>query len=243
MRKPFWLAALVLVCLILVAEYDLTRRVSRSHTALRGQNIEDSTDKGQPFEGTSGVTRSVSSTKGKLLPDVKTKEEGRSSFDNQFLQQAQQIGQVQNDPESAEIELKTLARQMQPSDIKRMRQIAEDVKVNGDDRALAVELLGRNQTSQALHELADFVVNQENMTGDQAWSRSREFETVLRAQAVEGIGIYPERSTADSILQEVGNKVSDAFVKDRIARTRASLRGAAPTPEQQDEQALRKLVE
>ena len=231
MKKQFWIAALVLVILIIIAEYDLTKRVH--NISVQKRSVAEISEKDKESKASAAAS---------IIPDVKTKEQGRLNFDNQFLRQAAQIGQAQTDPATTELELKTLSKQMQPSDIKRMRQIAEDIKVNGDDRALAVELLARNQTQESLNELAEFVTNQEKNTNVN-WSRSQEFETVLRAQAIEGIGIYPERSTADSVLQKMDQRISESFLRDRIARTRAHLVGHTVSPEEQDEQALRKLVE
>lgn len=235
MKKQFWIAGLILCLLILFAEYDLTKRIHR------GANRVVATATRSASASTNEVNE-VIANKGKLLPGAKTKEQGRLNFDNLFLRQAQQIGQIQNDPASVELELKTLSKQMLPKDIKHMREIAEDTKNSGDDRALAIELLSRNQTADALDELAGFIARHEKSAG-QNWNRAREFETILRAQAIEGIGIYPEHATAESVLQKIDEKISESFLKDRIARTRASLKGIAPTPDQQDEQALRKLVE
>lgn len=246
MKKQFWIAGLFLIALVLVTEYDLTRRtmpLKTSTQALRPTDSLDDISKETKNTNKENKGRGISN----ILPEAKTKDEARQNFDNQFLLQARQIGQVQTDVETTEIELKKLSQRMQKSDIKKMANIAADMNVNGDERALAIELLSRNQTPEALKELENFIVSLESKNNqtmnNQTVGRTQEFETILRAQAIEGISIYPEKHTADEVLKSADAKISESFLKDRIARSRASLAGHAPTPEEQDETALRKLVE
>lgn len=114
---------------------------------------------------------------------------------------------------------------------------------DGDQRAMAVELLSRNKTPEALQALQDFVIYHQT-DGSTGWSRQREFESVLRAQAIEGIAAYPKKELALSSLNSLSQHVSESFLRDRIARSGEYLRHGKTDPiEKQDENALKKLVE
>ena len=238
MKKHFWIAALILFALILITEYDLTRRSLPKRDRINNSNIENESNSNANLNRIGNKGTDIS----QILPEAKTKDEARQSFGNQFIAQARQIGSIQTDIETTEIELKKLSHRMQKSDIRKIADIAADTKVNGDERALAVELLSRNQTPEALKELEKFVIEHESKNSLNG-GRASEFETILRAQAIEGISIYPEKHTADEILKNVDSKISESFLKDRIARGRANLAGHAPSLEEQDDAALRKLVE
>ena len=105
---------------------------------------------------------------------------------------------------------------------------------------MAVELLARKQTVESLKQLENFVQQHETTT---KWSRTREFESVLRAQAIEGIASFPQKDLAVSSLMALDPKLNESFLKDRIKRSLVGLKNDSQTPEKQDNEALSKLVE
>lgn len=163
-------------------------------------------------------------------------------FIGKFNAESVQIAKIQNDPEVALNRMKKLAEGMTPQDIQELYNIISNEKNDGDRRALAIELLSIKNDTTSLMALQNFVANNINVNGTK-WDRKKELETVLRAQAVEGIASYPHKEIAISTLSYLQHKVDERFLNDRISRAAANLDNRAPTLQQQDEAALKKLVE
>lgn len=164
-------------------------------------------------------------------------------FVKKFKSEALQIGKIQNKPEEAEKRLRQLATEMRPQDVEGMYEIISDENANGDQRALAVELLSMKNDTNSLIALQNFVANKKTINGTK-WDVKKELETVLRAQAVESIATYPQKEIALSTLNYLQSKVDDKFLSERIGRaTSGILTGNNKSSQQQDDEALKKLVE
>lgn len=164
-------------------------------------------------------------------------------FVKKFKSEALQIGKIQNKPEEADKRLRQLASEMRPQDVEGVYEIISDENANGDQRALAVELLSMKNDTNSLIALQNFVANKKTINGTK-WDAKKELETILRAQAVEGIAVYPEKEIALSTLNYLQSRVDDKFLSERIGRASSSiLTGSAKSSQQQDEEALKKLVE
>lgn len=164
------------------------------------------------------------------------------SFTEKFKQESAAVAELQSDPEAAQERLRQLARGMTQKDVESLYEIISDDRNDGDQRALAVELLSLKNDTASLIALQNFVASEKTATG-KAWDRKKELETVLRAQAVESIAAYPQKEIALSTLSFLQRRVNESFLNDRIGRATAHLMGRAPSPEQQDDEALRKLIE
>lgn len=224
MKKFYWLFISVLIISVLLVEYDLARRS-------QGQ-----TNKNIAFQKKNSIS-------GKIQPQVIKKNEeitSKSSFDSRFNQAADEISQLQIHPEETEKKLQDLAGEMSSEDVKKIAQVMTNPNINGDQRSMAVEILSRHQTVESLKQLEDFILQHDETT---KWSRSREFESVLRAQAIEGIAAFPQKDLALSSLMALDPKLDEAFLKDRIQRSMAGLRSENQSSEKQDNEALSKLVE
>ncbi len=226
MRKIIWLFALGLVGIVFFLEYDVTQRlqIRNSRRLSAGRAPAATTGKNQ-------VT-SADEAKSETIPAI--------NFETKFVQVTQAVSQLQENPEVAEQKMQALAGELSSRDIKKLSEVMQDAKSNGDQRAMAVELLSRHQSIDSLKQLENFI--QQPLAGG-AWNRNREFESVLRAQAIEGIASYPQKDLALSSLMGLDPKLNESFLKDRIKRSMAGLKNQAPAAEKQDDNALKKLIE
>ena len=224
MKKSYWIFVFVLVAGIFFVEYDLTKRTSRSAFVKKNP------------------ARLIHT---KLAPATSTEtsyqDPTRAGFDFRFQELTNEVSQLQDDPEKVEQRMKILAESMTDDDVRQLSEVLTNKKNNGDKRAMAVEILSRNQSNESLKQLENFI--RKNESPAEKWSREREFESVLKAQAVEGIAAFPQKDVAISSLTALDQKIEESFLKDRIKRSVASLKNQAPLPEKQDNDALEKLVE
>lgn len=228
MRKSHYLFFTVIIAALVFLQLDTTKRVKlvqQNKEAARVLAALEEEDKaGQVLAQPAPV----------VPPEV---------FVKKFKSEALQIGKIQNKPEEADKRLRQLASEMRPQDVEGMYEIISDENVNGDQRALAVELLSIKNDTNSLIALQNFVANKKTINGTK-WDAKKELETVLRAQAVEGIAVYPEKEIALSTLNYLQSRVDDKFLSERIGRASSSiLTGSTKSSQQQDEEALKKLVE
>ncbi len=226
MKKSYWLFILTLVIGLIFVEYDLTKRMhNKSNPIAFDRNAKLNLTK---------IPRSPNHNR------ALSASSDLNNFDQKFNQVSNELTQLQSHPEETEKKLQELAGTMSVDDVKKMSRVMSDVDQNGDQRAMAVELLARKQTIESLKQLESFVQQHQNTT---KWSRSREFESVLRAQAIEGIAAFPQKDLAMSSLMALDPKMDEAFLKDRIKRSIVGLKNENQIPEKVDNDALIKLVE
>ncbi len=158
-------------------------------------------------------------------------------FKSEFKQEVAQIGQVQSDTEAVENRLQAIARQMEPAHRDYLKLVLMNEKSNGDERAMAIELLTRNQTAEAAEILKNYTLS-DSTTGN---LKSGE-DIVFKAQAIEGLAGYQDRNLAISYLNEISRKTNYSFLQDRVRRAQSALKNEGPTIETQDLEALKKIV-
>lgn len=228
MKNIRYIFIAILVLAVFAVNYDLNKRYEKKHpTAVSEQVARLSAP------AVAAVAAAVAAP---------TPVKKQISFTEKFKKEAVAVGQLQDDPDAVEKRLRDLAKGMTQDDVQSMFEIISDDHRDSDQRALAVELLSLKNDTASLVALQNFVANDNNVNGTK-WDRKKEFETVLRAQAVESIGAYPEKSIALSTLSYLKSKVDEKFLSDRISRVTAHIYGAAPAAEDQDEAALKKLLE
>lgn len=118
-------------------------------------------------------------------------------------------------------------------------QIMANKNASEDERTEAVEMLAREQSMEALEHLEQFVAD----SGSVKKSKKTELESILKAQAIEGIAAFSQKDVAISALNFLSPKVNEPFLKDRIKRSMATLKNQVENPEDEEADALRKLVE
>ena len=161
-------------------------------------------------------------------------------FIAQFHQESAEIGRPQPDVEKLEIRLQSWARHLSNEEIDYLSEIINNQQKNGDERALALDLLGRNQSKASLAELKDFVLSKDS-SGLDSRARSDE-ELIFKVQAVEEIAASSSQAEALNFLSEIQKQSDQSFVKDRVQRSINSLKGLSAAPESQDNEALKKLI-
>lgn len=227
MKRLYGFAFVALLSAVLLVEYDLSKRISlRPDQTSAARNVatsENSTD-------TSADD---------------TDDDNTSFFESASLNQAQKVSQQNTDIKTLDQKMNQIARDLTPLEIRKVAIIARSKQETEARRSLAIDLLSRSKTPDAMQMLKDFVVTRQTNTGPVA-NQTRQFESVLRVQAIEGIAAYPRKEVALSYLDSLNGQVDERFLKDRIARSEQGLRGAPQSTQQKsnaDEAALRQLVQ
>lgn len=231
MKLKFWFFAFGLISIIFLVEYDIARRTQARAVA----GIRKPTGMNVPVAVTLDQTKTVLTTAPPSL-------DGTASFESRFKSESNEVARLQADPAVVEQRLEKMAVKLTAEDIKSLQMVMADPEQAGDDRALAIELLSRKRTPAALDALENFVLEHQTTTKSN-WSRPQEFNSVLSAQAIEGIAAYPVKEIALTRLNALSKSGDESFLLDRIARSKQSLRGNVPSPDQIDDAALKKFVE
>ena len=227
MKTMHYVYILVLLAAVFFVEYDLSRRVEVTKASARPVN-------GVIAKNIPPANVPVAAPPAPPVnPDI---------FVQKFKKESLQLAKIQNNPELVQSRMKALADSMTPQDVQGLFEVISNDKNNGDQRALAVELLSLKNDTTSLMALQNFVANNVTVNGTK-WDRKKELETILRAQAVESIAAYPQRDIALSTLGYLQQRVDEKFLNDRIGRATASLTENAPSLKQQDDDALKKLLE
>lgn len=142
---------------------------------------------------------------------------------------AVQISQL-GDQTQFENQLKELAQAVSPQDQIFYLKKALDHHLPGDERLAAISLIKESKNSDTV--LSAIITNPLPFLKD---TRRQEQEFAFRALAIEGI-----RST--DVLSELQNQVQSPFLLDRLLRQKAFLKQQAPSPDEQDQSALKKLI-
>lgn|GEM_PF-5487069 len=235
MRNGHYVFIGLLIAAVFFVRYDLSRRADLVKTNAKNNFNNSSTN-------TLTVINKTSEAASKPIPAPVFSPPDPQIFKKQFQAESAQIAKIQNDPAMVQNRMKKLAEVMTSHDVQALYDIISDDKINGDQRTLAVELLSIKNNTASLMALQNFVANNKNVNGTM-WDRKKELETVLRAQAIESIAAYPHKDIAISTLSYLQNKVDESFLLDRLSRATANLNNEVPTLQQQDEAALKKLVE
>jgi hypothetical protein len=222
--KKYWIFCLILIGLVFVVEYDLAQRFSQK--SLQAQTALIQTQASSVGEQSKIENNEIA--EGPSLQEEILNE-------NNFLGEAQKISR-HNDPRVAERKIEELANKMSAADVQFLSQVINSPGKQRDDRAMAVELLSRKKTSESLQILNQFVAQKNN--------QKNEFDSVLKAQAIEGIASYPQKNLALSYLNSLADKVDESFLKDRISRSSENLEERPKANlQQQEEAALKQLIE
>ncbi|MFN8791352.1 MAG: hypothetical protein ACK5Y2_07850 [Bdellovibrionales bacterium] len=158
-----------------------------------------------------------------------------------FTTEAEQISQLDSNPEATELRLRRLSESLQKSELEELRSVILNSQALQDHRFLALTLLAWSKQIQVgdwLSEIASSPFDPFLNPG-----RQGDFETILRMRAVEGLGELPlppeqQKRHLSSIVQ----KSAQSQVVDRAQRALWALAGQAPTPAEQDQEALEKVL-
>lgn len=225
MNKARGIFLVLVIAVFGLAQYDMTRRLNAKAV------VKKETEK------------AMAASAAQAQPDVAAEAAKKTeTFIKKFKAEVVEVGRLQSNPEAAQQRMNQLAAQMNQADVRALANIISDEEQNGDERALAVELLSLKNDTASLMALQNFVATSNKVDGITA-QRKKEFETVLRAQAVESIAAYPEKEIALSTLSYLQGKVDNRFISERIGRASTGLLYGTQNLKQQEDDALKKLVE
>lgn len=173
----------------------------------------------------------------------KTLEQKRVSaeFLRQFKQESDLTERPQKNAEDQENRLQSWARHLDEIEIDYLSDVIKDRSRQGQERALALDLLGRNQSTKSLEHLKDFVLTE--LANAKNTRAPLDEELILKVQAVEDIASSSSSAQAMNYLNEIQKKTNQSFVKDRAKRSLSSLKGLASPSDPQDNEALKKMIE
>lgn len=165
-----------------------------------------------------------------------------SNFETQLKVAAEKIAHLDSDPQKTEEELKAFSKNLEPADVQKLFKIALNRESPQDLRFLSVMLLGWSEFEGASQLLEDIAT--EDIDPFLSPDRQGDFESVLRMQAVEGLeGLSLGSSQHQKHLQNIISKSSSTLVIDRAQRALWASAGNADSPREQDEKALKKVLE
>lgn len=220
MKKTFWFFSLALVATVFFVEYDLTKRTYQQAISNRTKKLKETFATEKLF----------------VQP---TATDNIASFDKQFSQTSSELSGLKQNPEKTEQKIKLLAASLTPQNINRLFDVVIDKNNLPDQRTLAVELLSRHQSVNALVKLENFI---KQRGGGTSINRDPELESVLRVQAVEGIASFPQKDLAILSLSSLDPVIGESFLKDRIRKSVANLKNQSES-EKQENESLNSLVE
>lgn len=218
MKKIYWFFSLVLIATVFFVEYDLTKRTYQQALTNRAIKLKEK------FANENHVNPSTGSG-------------NTASFDKQFSEVSTEISRFKKNPEKTEQKINSLTTSLTPQNINRLFDVAADNADLADRRTLAIELLTRHQSVNALVKLENFIKHDKGST-----VKNRDLESVLRVQAVEGIASFPQKDLAILSLSSLDPAIGESFLKDRIRRSVANLKNETSLEKQKD-QPLNTLVE
>ncbi len=174
-----------------------------------------------------------SSAPGALSASINpTAVKAADNFAAQVQEEAAAMSQMNDHPEEVQKRLKALADKMKESDVSRLQQNALNPNLNGDQRFLSVYILGESTLAKAQESLEAIATASIPETHE---GRLTTQEEIIRGQAVESIR---QVDTLKRVLAHSDN----TFINDRAQRNLLYLEGKASSPEQQDQEALTRLL-
>lgn len=221
MKKSFWVFTLILVVAVILVEFDVARRTAILTVAKTKK-------------------ANVIATYKNLVQPAPASVSTEYTFEKKFVQLSKISANNLAQPEESEQKIQDLAKNLSSEELKHLADVMVDKKADEDQRTLAVQLVARNQTVESLKELESFVLHKK---GYSFFNRKNELESVLKAQAIEGIAAFPQKDLAISSLTSLDPKLDESFLKDRIKRSMAILQNQVEKSEKTDTDALQKLVE
>ncbi len=156
----------------------------------------------------------------------------------EVLHEAHLAGMMDQDPTVSEKRLNKIAENLTADEIASMAELVKSPSNDGDLRALAVDLLARNKGPRALEPLEQIIISKWPDLSD---PRMIGFEQSLRGRAIEGLEGHPAQEATGN-LQRALSQVQDSFLNDHGQRALLHRQGQARSVEEQDEEALRKIL-
>lgn len=137
----------------------------------------------------------------------------RVRFLNRFQIFTKHFDSISDEPEASEEYLRDFAKSVQPSEIVMLSEVLIDTSLPNAERTLALEALIINQDFNS-HQLINSFVQNESFRA----SANPDFEMALRAQAIEGMTLFSDKSRVRKNLENLQIRTQSAFLYDRARR-------------------------
>lgn len=144
-----------------------------------------------------------------------------NQFKADFKYEVSQIGRADANADAEKIEnrIQGLARQMEPEHRDYLKFVINTENLSADDRAMAIELLSRNQSEESAKILKDFALAKAPRS-----QAAAERAVIFKAKAIEGLEVYQDRRVAIGYLDEISRGAEHSFIKDRARRAEVNLK-------------------
>jgi hypothetical protein len=160
-------------------------------------------------------------------------------FENTLSRESLKISRLDQDPDRTERELELWANTLSKEQLRFLMVKTLDTHADGDERSLAVYLLGLSRDPDAVTILGEIAGTPSPRDLD---PRLQTLEESLRASPIDGIIHSQNKEQARSILKEVSSSTNSSFVSDRAQRGLSYLAGNAEEPAIQESKALKKQL-
>lgn len=209
------LRKIIFICAIVVAVAFLTNYFIPGDFYRHSVN-ENHT---QPASSHFSLTATNSFSEGAVKSKSVVRNVSAESRAMQFLKmESKKIGQIDSDPAATESRLVEFARLMGAPELTRLKQVALQMDVPGDERFLSAYLLSKSGSAHAIIELMAIARAPvpENVSRD---SRMYDQEVMIRAQAIEGLASVNDRNQARQLLREFLNREGNVSLAEHARRT------------------------
>lgn len=146
-----------------------------------------------------------------LLPTKAQSRAKAPDIGGWLRQESELVGQIDPDPHQTTLRLKRKAAHLSAPDIRILKTAALDKTRPGDERFLAVYILGFSASGTALEALKEIG---QTRIADTANDREYSDEFILRAQAVESlVKRLPPQASVDYLKKLLGSTADPAIAK------------------------------
>lgn len=182
---------------------------------------------------------SGASSGGALPPSLPENEV--PSWKQEFESLTEQMQGLSTNPEATDEEITEFSEQLNLNQLNELVQTVLSKHSSGDEKLLATELLARSPLPGSIDLLKQIVTTAVTEISNNPYLQQE--QKALQMQAIEGIGNKTNSpQIATKALKELAQSTEDSVLADRIQRTLWALKGKAPKPEEQDKEALKKLL-
>lgn len=162
-------------------------------------------------------------------------------WNNWLHKQSEQIGQLTESPDLAQKQMQKYADAIPKEKLEWLKDRAKNTNINADERLLAIEYLSLNSLTESLDQLEDIVLSP---IDSQLSTPLKNEILLLKAAAIEGFSKKENfKSKAIAKLNYINQNTDEQFLIDRTQRSLWHLKGKAQSPEEQDTEALKALLE
>lgn len=162
-------------------------------------------------------------------------------WNEHFGELASQMSELTYSPEAIDQDLSDFADKLTLEQLSNLVNTVTSRAKTGDERLLAAELLARSPLIESIELLAKIITTSAESISDTP-AVQEEFRAI-QMLAIEGISqkaTYPKESV--EALQNLATTVDNSQMHDRIVRSLWALQGKAPSLEEQDREALTKML-